>query len=236
MKSIRRKLTIIALSLLLVPTIATAQYADEEYRMELGARVGGIAYMGDANYQNPVKDMGLSAGIVGRYIFNPYMAIKCDLAMGKISGDTRTTDNTFPQGQEADFERTIYDVGVQFEYNFWPYGNGMSYRMSRRLTPYVLGGMGLTFAPKPAESIAAAHFSVGVGVKYKFAPRWNVGVEWAFRFTTTDKLDVTSTDGLQLDDPYQISSGMLKNKDSYSMIGLTITYDLWPRCNNCNKD
>ncbi len=236
MKSIRKRLTTITLFLLLIPAMATAQYADEEYRMELGARLGGIAYMGDANYQNPLKNMRVSAGVVGRYIFNPYMAIKCDLGMGKISGDTRTIDNTFPQGQEVEFERTIYDFGLQFEYNFWPYGNGMSYNMSRRLTPYILGGMGLTIAPEPAENVTAAHFSIGLGVKYKFAPRWNVGIEWALRFTTTDQLDVTSTEGLQLDDPYQINSGMLKNKDSYSMLGLTVTYDLWPRCNNCNKD
>lgn len=219
-----------------MPMMTMAQYADEEYRMDLGVRLGGIAYMGDANYQNLVKNMGLSAGIVGRYNLNPYMSVKCDLAMGKISGDTRTTNNTFPQGQEVDFERTIYDVGVQFEYNFWPYGSGMSYNLSRRFTPYILGGMGLTFAPEPAEDVTAAHFSVGVGVKYKFAPRWNVGLEWAFRFTTTDRLDVTSADGLQLDDPYLIKGGMFKNKDSYSMLGLTVTYDLWPRCNNCNKD
>ncbi|MBQ8866695.1 MAG: outer membrane beta-barrel protein [Bacteroidaceae bacterium] len=224
------------LTLLLMPATLKAQYADEEYRMEVGARLGGTAYMGDANYSNPLKEMGLSAGLVARYMFNPRMALKCDIAMGKIAGDTRTATTQFPEGQQVAFDRTIYDVGVQFEYNFWPYGNGMSYRESRLFTPYLMGGMGLTIAPAPAEDVAAAHFSLGVGVKYKFAPRWNVGVELAMRFTGTDKLDVTSLDGLMLEDPFQVKGGMMKNKDSYSMIGVTVTYDIWPRCDNCNKD
>lgn len=224
------------LTLLLMPATLKAQYADEEYRMEVGARLGGTAYMGDANYSNPLKEMGLSAGLVARYMFNPRMALKCDIAMGKIAGDTRTATTQFPEGQQVAFDRTIYDVGVQFEYNFWPYGNGMSYRESRLFTPYLMGGMGLTIAPAPAEDVVAAHFSLGVGVKYKFAPRWNVGVELAMRFTGTDKLDVTSLDGLMLEDPFQVKGGMMKNKDSYSMIGVTVTYDIWPRCDNCNKD
>lgn len=213
-----------------------AQYADEEYRMELGGRLGGMAYMGDANYSSPIKNMGLSGGVVARYNFNPRMVLKADIAMGKISGDTDTMDNVFPDGQRTCFEHTIYDVGVQFEYNFWPYGNGMSYRDSRRFTPYMAGGMGLTFAPKTVESVTAVNFSLGAGIKYKFAPRWNVGIEFSIRFSTSDKLDVTSAEGLVLEDPYLVKSGFLKNKDSYSMVGLMVTYDLWPKCNNCNKN
>lgn len=222
--------------LLLAPTALKAQYADEEYRMEVGARLGGMAYMGDANYTNPFKEMGMSAGVLARYIFNPRMAIKGDIAMGKIAGDTRAATTQFPQGQQVSFERNIYDVGVQFEYNFWPYGNGMSYRESHLFTPYLLGGVGLTIAPEPAEDVVAAHFSLGLGFKYKFAPRWNLGVEFAVRFTGTDKLDVTSMEGLMLDDPFLVKGGLMKNKDSYSMLGVTVTYDIWPQCDNCNRD
>ena len=35
--------------LLLIPSGLKAQYADEEYRMEVGGYLGGVAYMGDAN-------------------------------------------------------------------------------------------------------------------------------------------------------------------------------------------
>lgn len=229
---------IVALLLLLLFGMlpVKAQYADEEYRMELGGCLGGMAYMGDANYSNPVKNMGLSAGVIARYNFNPRMVLKADIAMGRISGDTGTMDNVFPGGQRTDFEHTIYDAGLQFEYNFWPYGNGLSYRESRRFTPYMAVGMGLTFAPETVEKVTAVNFSLGAGVKYKFAPRWNVGVEFAMRFSTSDKLDVIASEGLVLEDPYQVKSGFLKNKDCYSMVGLMVTYDLWPKCDNCNRN
>ena len=109
--------------LLLAPFTLSAQYADEEYRMEVGGRLGGMAYMGDANYTSPFQDMGFSAGLMARYIFNSRMALKCDMAMGKIAGDTRMATTQFPEGKQLSFERTIYDVGAQFEYNFWPYGD-----------------------------------------------------------------------------------------------------------------
>lgn len=192
--------------------------------------------MGDANYTTPFKDMGLSAGVLARYVFNPRMALKCDLAMGQISGDTRTIENAFPMGEECSFERNVYDFGLQFEYNFWPYGNGLTGNGSRRFTPYTLAGMGLTYAEAPADDILTTNFVVGAGVKYKFAPRWNAGFEFSMRFTMSDRLDVPAKTGLVLDDPYQVKSGFLKNKDSYSFVSLTLTYDLWAKCNNCNRD
>lgn len=235
-KIIRYRVCLLLLAISMMPMSMKAQYADEEYKMELGVRLGGCYYLGDANYLSLFKDMGIAAGIVGRYNLNPRMVIKCDLTMGQISGDTRSTNNIFPMGEEADFERTLYDLGAQFEYNFWPYGLGLTYRESRRFTPYILGGLGMTYAAAPADDIVTMHFALGGGVKYKFAPRWNVGCEFSMRFTLSDKLDVPAKSGLILEDPYHIKGGTLKNKDSYSFVSLTVTYDLFPKCNNCNKD
>ena len=103
--------------LLLAPfTTLSAQYADEEYRMEVGGRLGGMAYMGDANYTSPFQNMEFSAGLMARYTFNSRMALKCDMAMGKITGDTRMATTQFPEGKQLSFERKVYDVSMQFEY------------------------------------------------------------------------------------------------------------------------
>jgi hypothetical protein len=76
---------------------------------------------------------------------------------------------------------------------------------------------------------------MGIGVKYKLTKRINIGAEWTMRLTTTDKLDVTHTDGLILDDPYGIQSKALKNKDSYSLMFAYISYDLFPKYRKCNN-
>lgn len=67
---------------------------DEIYRMELGGGIGGSFYLGDAN-SKPYANLGFMGGVVGRYIFNPRMAIKGNIVMGHISGDTGT--DFFPE-------------------------------------------------------------------------------------------------------------------------------------------
>ena len=229
-------ISLITLLLLGISLPISAQYADEEYRMEMGVMAGGSSYLGDANYSAILRNMGFSTGIIARYNLNPRMVIKGDILMGQISGDTEIDDNRFPEGIQKSFERTIYDFGIKFEYNFWPYGNGMSYKQSYRFTPYLTGGLGITYAGTPAENVTATNFVLGGGVKYKFAPRWNVGCEFSMRFTNTDKLDVTSKTETGLEDPYGIKGSSFKNKDCYSVIALMVSYDLFPKCDNCNKD
>ena len=94
---------------------------------------------------------------------------------------------------------------------------------------------GVTYAPKPAQHVVAANIPLGLGLKYKVVSRLNVGCELSFRFTTTDKLDVTDRTAPVLDDPYGIKSGALKNKDSYSFLSIFVTYDLSPKYRKCNN-
>ena len=75
-----------------------------------------------------------------------------------------------------------------------------------------------------------ANVPLGVGVKYKVATRLNLGIEWAMHFSMNDNLD-----GVK--DPYGIqSTGMFKNTDCYSMLQLTLTYSLMPKCRTCHND
>ena len=132
-------------------------------------------------------------------------------------------------------DRLVIDIGAQFEFNFWGYGIGQGYEGYSRITPYMLVGAGVTIAPKPLQADAGFNMPVGVGVKFKVKPRWNIGFEWSMRFTTTDRLDVSNADGVILADPYGVKSGSFKNKDCYSFTMLSVTYDLFPKCVNCNN-
>ena len=222
-----------ALLLLLPACVVSAQ--ELEYNMELGGMVGGCFYMGDANYTTPFKDVAMAGGILARYNINPRMAVKGDLAMGRIKGSTEELANKFPNGEHCTFSRNVYELGAQFEYNFFAYGTGAGYKGSHRLAPYLLGGLGLTYAPKPADHVVAMSIPLGLGVKYKVAERINMGVEWTMRFTTSDRLDVASKEGLQLNDPYGIKSRGMKNRDSYSWLVLYVSYDMFPKYRKCNN-
>ena len=211
-----------------------ANAQDEQYKMEIGGMAGGSFYMGDANFTMPFKHTGMMGGILWRYNFNPHIAMKANLAMGHISGKTEDAATVFPYGRQTSFSRNIYDLGTQFECNFWGYSWGEKFKGYRRFTPYIVGGIGLTFAPAPLERLCTVNFPLGVGLKYKIGRRVNLGCEFTMRFSLSDKLDVMQDGGLHLNDPYQIKGSGFKNKDCYSFTAIFLTYDIFKVCKECN--
>ena len=237
------KKTIILWILLLCAGIWPAKGQELEYKMELGGALGGSFYLGDLN-STPFRNLGGSGGILARYILNPRMAVKGNLFVGHIKGDNQDVfipengASATPEGGQAatvSFTRNVFDLGAQFEFNFWGYGLGNSYKDNSRITPYMLMGAGLTFAPKPADIAVGFNIPVGVGVKYKLKERINIGFEWTIRFTTSDALDTTNPQGAQAIHPYGIPAKGFKNKDCYSLSLFYITYDLFPKYRLCNN-
>jgi hypothetical protein len=205
-----------------------------EYRYEVGVMAGAGSYYGDANYTSPLNNFGFMGGALFRYNINPRMAVKADFAVARISGTTVGGDYTFPGG-DAGFARTLYELGAQYECHFLAYGDGTGYKQSRRVAPYFLVGLGLTYAPAPAKHLFTPNVPVGIGLKWKVAPRLNFGCELSYRFTFSDNLDVVHREGAVLDDPYGINSGLMKNKDGYSFMSVFLTYDLSPKYRKCNN-
>lgn len=232
--AVRRALHLFLASAMLMCFAGNAHADNLEYRYEVGVMVGGSSYYGDANYNSLINNLNIMGGLLGRYNINPRMAVKANLAFAGISGSTAGNGNRFPGG-DVEFSRMLCDLGAQFEYNFFAYGDGTGYKSTRRFTPYVFAGLGCTYAPSPAEHVFAMNIPMGVGVKYKIAPRINLGCELSFRFTTSDKLDVTKETAPILDDPYGIKSGAMKNRDSYSFLTISVTYDLSPKYRECNN-
>jgi hypothetical protein len=204
---------------------------DPEYRLELGVGAGVVGYLGDFN-GNLTKDLQPVYSAVGRYVFNPYMALRLGVGIGKLKGASSDTETYYPDyaDEPYEFNNDLVDVSVTYEYNFWPYGTGRDYRGAKRLTPFIFGGVGATYAKTPQKKVFTANFPLGLGLKYKIGERLNLGLEWAMHFSLDDKLD-----GVK--DPYRVeSSGAFKNTDCYSMLQLTLTYSLITKCATCNKE
>ena len=176
----------------------------------------------------------MMGGAVFRYNINPRMAVKSNFSVARISGNTAGGGNSFPGG-DVEFGRMLYELGAQYECHFFAYGDGTGYKRSHKLVPYFQAGIGLTYAPAPAKHVFTPNIPVGIGVKWKLFPRLNLGCELSYRFTFSDNLDVTANGGATLDDPYGINSGFLKNKDGYSFLSISVTYDLSPKYRKCNN-
>ena len=224
-----RKATL--LLLMLAAMLNMNAQTDDEYLMEIGGGVGFLGYLGD--YNNVLtRDLQPMATLLVRRNLNPYMGLRLAASFGKLKGDERDAKTVYPSTGVTpySFSRTLTDVSLTYEYNFWPYGTGHDYYGAKRLTPFVFLGLGGTYAGGDGSSVFTANVPIGLGLKYKVGQRMNVSVEWAMHFSMSDKLDGRN-------DPYGItSSGMFKNTDCYSVLQLTLSYSFMPKCTTCNKD
>lgn len=226
-----KRLTLLSLVIILLCSKTAAQ--DEGYLMEMGLGGGGSFYMGDANGRLYNNTNGVFS-VLARYNVNPRFSLKAYLSSAGISGSTENAYGTLP-GDELIFSRTLYDFGAQMEWGFCGYGME-GWNGNHRLAPYGLMGIGVTFAPEPEQNDFAANFPIGLGLRYKLSERVNIGLEWTMRFSTSDRLDVTRTDGTTLKDPFMIKGKGIKNKDSYSFTMLYVTFDVFKRPCHCNEE
>lgn len=221
---------IITALLLLFPLALQAQQDDNFYRLELGAGVGT-----SINFTDVKDQANLAGALIARFPLNPRMAIKTQFTYNGVKGNTTNMKPFYPANPNATgndrlnyaVSSGIYDVSALYELHFLPYGYLRDYRGYKRLVPYVQMGIGLTYGA--AGKAFTANIPLGVGLKYKVAPRLNLGLDWLVHFSLSDKLD-----GLEA--PLGIKSEMFRNKDVYSALTFTLTYDLNPKCPTCNKD
>ncbi|MCD7972255.1 MAG: DUF6089 family protein [Candidatus Azobacteroides sp.] len=219
----KRKKILIAVGLIIFPLI---ELFSQSYKYEIGGMGGASSYIGEAN-PGLYKNIGGTFGALFRYNHNFRYAVKANLAMAHVSGDTQQFENVFPDEKQYAFSRNVFDLGVQMEFHFFNYSEGFRYLETQSWTPYLSAGLGVSFAGGESNFFSV-NIPFGVGIKYKIRPRWNVGMEISFRKLFQDNLDVTERNpSLSLDDPYNIKSAMYKNKDWYQLTFLFITYDFY---------
>lgn len=209
---------------------AQSKVDNNEYRLELGGGIGAAL-----NFTDVKDQLGVSAAAVARFPLNHRMAVKMQLSYAQMKGSTQGLSTFIPADPYAAGEErlnysvssAIYDLSALYEIHFLPYGFYRDYRGYKRLVPYLQMGFGLTYGA--AGKAFTANIPLGVGLKYKVAPRLNLGLDWLVHFSLSDKLD-------GLDAPLAIPSELFRNKDVFSTLSITLTYDLNPRCPTCNKD
>ncbi len=228
MKSlISRTLQAVALAiLLLAPGKAAAQ---TDYRFDIGGGLGMSGYLGDANTSSLLSSPGWDAELFLRYIANPRLALKTNLYVGGLRGNSANMTNVLPDNATYKFSTTFYEIGEMGEFNFFNYGIGERYRKLKRVTPYITAGLGLMFWSVDGKAGCTLDIPMGIGVKYKLNKRVNLGAEFLMKKTLSDKID-----GENLKDPYQIQSSFMKNTDWVSTFTFTISYEFSERCKVCN--
>lgn len=209
------------------PAQATAPTAP--YKFDLGVGLGMSGYIGDANGSNIFKHPGFEGEISFRYLPDSRWAIRGIFSTFGLSGSTADVDNVLPGGAVYDFTSQVYDLGARAEFNFFPYGMGETYKRLRRWTPYLTLGFGVAMASSGGHTSVAPTLPMGVGIKYKMAMRWNLGVEFTMTKAFSDKID-----GPVLNDLNLIKTAFYKSTDWYSRLTVSVTYEFGKRCETCH--
>jgi hypothetical protein len=209
------------------------QLKAQEYEYEIGGGVGTAFYMGDANKTNLFQSPNIATGAVFRYNHNFRWAYKANLLVGGVSGNTNKSGNVFPNNENSSFSRTFCELGTQVEFNFFHYSDKYQYLGTKKISPYIFTGLGITYGSGDA-SFVGLNLPLGMGIKYKLKDRLNLGFEFSFRKLFGDNFDVTNKQGsFDLEDPYNIKSSFFKNKDWYLLSLFSITWDFGQRKNSC---
>ena len=201
----------------------------QEYRSEIGAALGVSGYLGDCNKSNFLKHPGVAGGAVFRYVFNYRMAVKANLSMATLSGNSADFDDVLPGGETYKFNSQLSDIGARFEFNFFNYGIGYTYKRLHRLTPYLSLGIGAALSTCDGNTAFALSIPMGAGVKYKLSERWNLGFEFTMSKLLGDKADGFSADSLT-----GIKSSFIKNTDWCATMLFSVTYMFNKKCVQCH--
>ena len=218
----------IALALLLAAAPRAAAQ-ESRYRFDFGASLGMTGYLGDANRASLLKHPGFSGEIGARYIKDARWAFRATLGALTLKGSTADMDDVLPDLATYKFSSTVVDFGVRAEFNFLPYGIGETYKGLKRISPYVTLGFGCSIATCSGNIAAAPSIPIGLGVKFKAAPRLNLIAEFTMTKTLSDKMD-----GDKLHDLNQIKTNFIKDTDWYSRLTIGFTYEFGERCQTCN--
>ena len=207
--------------------LTTLPLAAQQYKYEVGPTLGISGYLGDVNNSNVFKHPGVTGGGLFRYAHNSRWAFKATLNYASISGDSKDIEMKFPDEEQYHFSSSLFDLGLTAEFNFLNYGRGPAYKKYKAISPYMVAGVGFVFALNDVGDQASFTIPIGIGVKYKYKERIDLGFEFTMRKEFSDRID-------GLSDLFGIKHSFAKNTDWYSFAVFSVTYAFGKRCIKCN--
>ena len=258
----RRLLAAILFSL---PAMVYAQDAVVQ-EGEFGVGIGAAHYFGDLNTRARLNAPKLAGTLFFRKNFGNYIALRVSGTFAQLGySDKYNTHNETMRVRNLSFNTKIWELGLQGDFNFFRFMPGDP---EFSFTPYITMGVSIfnydpyaylkdekfylrplgtegqgdpAYPDRKPYSTMAMSIPFGVGVKYSFNDRINVGFEVVHRFTNTDYLDDVST---TYADPAVFppspngttNPGLLLSDRSYEIVGTPIGVKGRERGNSQNKD
>jgi hypothetical protein len=224
---------------LCVPTFVVGQ--EKMYRLELGVQAGAGYYMGELA---PHAFMNVSE------VYGAQIRCKIDQRWAlQVKGQRQRVVNTIKVGndwglREGKYVNPVWHFDATGEFNFFRLGINPYDIHQRALTPFVFVGIGFAahnvyandtisypiLETKTGSRVDyALYLPVGVGLKWKFAERWQLQLAWQHN------IYVLNGDGLEgvvnnaqpnlLNNSYELNGSNVMNNDVTSTITLGIVFE-----------
>ena len=170
-------------------------------------------YQGDISTTLPRPTVVPPAiGPIFRYNFNQRNSLRVHGVFYDLGYEGEIFDE-----QREDFQASFVDLGLDFEFNWWPYKT--AWRRTK-YSPYVSAGLGYSVNYN-GGSVSHLYLPFGGGMKVNLGKRLSGGVELSMRKTFTDEIDGVENLGLEgVKHP-------LGNNDWYMFTGLFLTYKIF---------
>ena len=207
-------LCIFIITFSLFSTVANAQR-----KTDIGFFAGVPWYMGDLSTMIPAPHLVPPAiGPIVRYNFNMRNSVRAHAVFYTLSD----IDENF-RGGLAEFQSSFVDLGLDFEFNWWPY---KSASRKNKISPYVSAGLGYSLNIA-GGSVSHLYLPFGGGMKANLGRKLSGGVEVSMRKTFTDLIDgITNMGGEEVQTP-------VGNNDWYLFTGVFLTYKIFNYMEEC---
>jgi hypothetical protein len=219
----------------LILFLSFCTFSKGQYRLEVGGAYGGVFYLGDGNPSYPFLNIDDYYGGIIKVIISPRYALKFNVLYGTTKGSTDFTSNVLPFNFTDAFSKPIWDIGMNFEYNFFPLSTNKG-ETNYTFTPYLFTGFGVTmYTNKYYTFVSQPNIPFGGGVKWKVLEYLTLGAEIGMRKLFVDDLDVENIGLSSLDDPYKLNGSIFINNDYYTCVGIFATISIFKRKWHCGS-
>lgn len=211
----------ICILFLIAPIALNAQSVD------VGAGLGVTYYNGDINPNAMFYKPNLGFEGFVRYNFNNRYSLRGNVMTSKFEAYDEDFIVKYQQQRRASFQKSILEVGVIGEVNFFPFTNPSDWK-TKKGTFFILTGF-LMAIPYDTTKEGAAFFALPIGAGYKrdLFGRWAIQLEWTFRKTLVDDFD-------SVDDPLRLGEkSKWFNNDWYNLLSVKLSLNLYDPNGKC---
>ena len=207
------------LSAVVVSLLFLSAPAHGQRKSDIGFMVAVPWYKGDLSPFMPQATLTPPAiGPFFRYNFNMRNALRAHAVFYTLNGSGEIFGN-----RQVEFQSSFVDLGLDFEFNWWPYKAG--FRKSK-YAPYVSAGLGYS-VNYAGESKSHLYIPFGGGVKLNFGRRLSGGAEISVRKSLSDLIDgEINAGGEEVHTP-------IGNNDWYMFTGVFLSYKIFNYREEC---